>query len=569
MAQFRPQSREAWLAFLNACTLFALTLVVLAQPHVSWVGLAVVLIVAVVLLGMLLTFSRASATESRAISSLAEATAPHGTQSTALSAAAARAPASLAPADASVPLAPAADTSVNQSLSETVAALAATLTLARQCEQALREQSATFEHFATLRASVGQSSAFDPLTGVATHTTFMTRLTRDVEFSRKHGRSLAVALLDIVGFTAINVRYGYHIGDEVLAAVAERLRLAVDDRDLLGRLEGDRFAVVWANCDGNEALARLEHLLAAIMRAPLVHPALPAPLNVELQAGLALCPDDGVAAHALVDLAADALRQRHHSAELRRTNPLASTDSPYANASMPVAAPLPPTEHFGDPPFDADRLEQMGNDALLPRLTPNSEPEAPISYLQQLVERHSGINALTSALEARDPLSTAHGRYLAELAEETALFLGRPIEEARLVGLAVLLHDVGELGISPEILQKADPLTPEEWHFVREHPRLGERLLKSVGGVLAAVAPMVASHRERWDGSGYPEQLSGEGIPLGARIVAICDVYGALVSERPYRAAFSMEVAAAEIERGAGTQFDPQVVAAFLHALQA
>lgn len=519
--------REGWLTLLNTLTLLALTFVLLEQPVWSWAWSLVTIAAAVALLAVCgWPHRRPLAQPMRYPLTLPT-------------------PALLMTEAQSAPQT--VDAGVASVLSEQVAALAASVNLARQCEELLNGQRATLEHFAALHAATVRSSAYDPLTGLATHTAFMQRLVQDVAFVGQHDRPLALAVFDVIGFRAINLQHGYRTGDEVLAALAERLRLAVDETDLVGRLGGDRFAISWANVDHAAAQARLERVLHLVTRAPIEVPTLKVPVRVELRAGLALCPDDGLAAQALVDLASDALDVRPgrmpHAAAARAPSPLMTPD---------LGTGLVPDE-----------------DAALPTLSAAALPTNPASYLEDLVQRHSGIHALASALEARDPLSMAHARNLAELAEETAIILGRPIEEARLVGLAVLLHDVGELGISPEILQKADPLTPEEWSFVREHPLLGERLLKSVGGVLAAVAPMIAAQRERYDGTGYPEHLAGEVIPLGARIVAVCDVYGALTSDRPYRPAHSVEDALAEIQRCAGTQFDPQVVAAFVQAVQA
>ena len=127
---------------------------------------------------------------------------------------------------------------------------------------------------------------------------------------------------------------------------------------------------------------------------------------------------------------------------------------------------------------------------------------------------------------------------------------------------AAELHDVGKMAIPDEILQKPGPLTQDEWAFVRRHPLVGERIL-SVAPALLPVAKIVRSCHERWDGSGYPDGVAGEEIPLGARIVAVCDAFDAMINPRPYRAARSVEEALQELRACSGTQFDPTVVAAF------
>ncbi|MBA3823391.1 MAG: diguanylate cyclase [Ktedonobacterales bacterium] len=385
---------------------------------------------------------------------------------------------------------------------------------------------------------------YDSLTGAITHSALMTRLEADVALALTHARPLALVVFDLDQFRSINTLYSYAFGDEVLIAVAERLRSQLGEETLLARVGADRFAVVWSGTQFPQARALTEGILTAVAQEALAIASAPGEpserVRVSLRAGLALCPDDGRSAAALLDLAEHALREGGTTNLLRHAAPsLTLPEAPLYAAELPPFAPSHELPSAGTEPWG-------------------------MSYLDVMLAKNGSIQALASAMEARDIEGIDHARNLAELAQETALLLGRSVEESRLVGLAALLHDVGNLGIPAEILQKSDPLSTEEWAFVREHPHLGERLLTSVGGVLAAIAPIIAAQRERWDGSGYPLGSAGEVIPLGARIVAVCDVYGALVSERPYRPAFTHEEALGELERGAGTQFDPAVVAAFI-----
>jgi HD-GYP domain-containing protein (c-di-GMP phosphodiesterase class II) len=127
----------------------------------------------------------------------------------------------------------------------------------------------------------------------------------------------------------------------------------------------------------------------------------------------------------------------------------------------------------------------------------------------------------------------------------------------------VLLHDIGKIGIPDAILLKPGPLTPEEWAIMRRHPDIGKRLIERIPFLRGAV-PIVHSHHEKWDGSGYPNALKGEDIPLGARIFSVVDAFDAMTFDRPYSKAVPFEAAKAEIKRCAGSHFDPAVVAAFL-----
>lgn len=174
------------------------------------------------------------------------------------------------------------------------------------------------------------------------------------------------------------------------------------------------------------------------------------------------------------------------------------------------------------------------------------------------------LRSLLSALRSHDLYTYRHSLRTVQL----SLLLGRACgidthAELRVLGLGAVLHDLGKILIPGEVLHKDGRLTAEEWEVVRQHPRDGARMLR---GVAAAdgVCRVAAEHHERWDGHGYPAGLSGNRIDFNARVVAVADAFDAMTSERPYRPPVSYEAAAAELERCAGTQFDPEVVSMFL-----
>jgi HD-GYP domain-containing protein (c-di-GMP phosphodiesterase class II) len=136
-------------------------------------------------------------------------------------------------------------------------------------------------------------------------------------------------------------------------------------------------------------------------------------------------------------------------------------------------------------------------------------------------------------------------------------------EGRRHLEFAAVLHDVGKLGLPDTVLGKPGPLSSEEWASMRQHPEIGRQVLEGVA-FLAPVLDIVATHHERWDGQGYPGRLAGAAIPLAARIIAVADAYDAMTTDRPYRPALPEATARAELERGRGGQFDPQIVDAFL-----
>jgi len=173
------------------------------------------------------------------------------------------------------------------------------------------------------------------------------------------------------------------------------------------------------------------------------------------------------------------------------------------------------------------------------------------------------IDMLAHVAEFKDSATGTHIKRMQEYTRRTAKALGCTAGEIELYAKASRLHDVGKVGIPDEILRKPGKLTPEEFTIMQRHTRIGDAVLSRSPSL--AIARMVAySHHERWDGSGYPNGLAGENIPFAARLVAVADVFDALVSRRPYKGAWQADDAASEIERGCGTHFDPRIAEAFL-----
>ena len=159
-----------------------------------------------------------------------------------------------------------------------------------------------------------------------------------------------------------------------------------------------------------------------------------------------------------------------------------------------------------------------------------------------------------------------HLSEVAVLTEAVARQLGFPEEEIFEVRRAAALHDIGKIAIPQAILDKPGPLSSGEWEYIRHHPLIGERIMLAAPS-LARAARLVRSSHEYWDGSGYPDRLRGQEIPLASRIIAICDAFEAMTSDRPYHERRASGDALAELRRCAGTQFDPDVVEAFVTAL--
>jgi len=173
------------------------------------------------------------------------------------------------------------------------------------------------------------------------------------------------------------------------------------------------------------------------------------------------------------------------------------------------------------------------------------------------------IGALLNALDARDGIASGHSRRVANYACAIGNALGFPPKSQRNLELAALLHDVGKIMIGEQILGKPGKLTDQETYIIRQHPEMGERIVGEVE-FLKQTKPFIRHHHERFDGRGYPDGLSGESIPLEARIIFIAEAFDSLRSDSSYHRRLDLKEALSEIEQGAGTQFDPQILKIFI-----
>ncbi len=183
------------------------------------------------------------------------------------------------------------------------------------------------------------------------------------------------------------------------------------------------------------------------------------------------------------------------------------------------------------------------------------------------IDRVEVIDALLATLEARDGASCSHSRAVGAWCERLATQLQMPAEEKTFVGVCGILHDIGKVTTPSEVLLKPGPLTEDEWVVMRAHSAAGAKILEQIPS-LRQFAPIVRSHHEWINGNGYPDRLSGDGVPLAARVVAVADAFHAMVGKRPYREPFSAEKALSALALGRGTQWDATIVDAFITMVQ-
>lgn len=181
--------------------------------------------------------------------------------------------------------------------------------------------------------------------------------------------------------------------------------------------------------------------------------------------------------------------------------------------------------------------------------------------------RLQSVLALAKTVETRDHYTAGHSQRIVDLAERIARRLNLPEPEVQAIRWATMLHDVGKIGVPDDVLRRPGPLTPMEWNLIRRHPDMGADIVIQATNQ-SHIGVIIRSHHERYDGSGYPRGLTGEQIPIGARILAVVDAYGAMVDGRSYQPPRSRDEALTEIVRCGGSQFDPRIVQAFLSVMQ-
>jgi diguanylate cyclase (GGDEF)-like protein/putative nucleotidyltransferase with HDIG domain len=353
----------------------------------------------------------------------------------------------------------------------------------------------------------------DPLTGLGNHRHFHERLQRDLDVAQLTGKPLSVCLVDIDEFKQINDRFGHPVGDRVLEQVASRLRQGGE----AFRLGGDEFALLLPGRTEREALAVAEVVLERIAALAYAHGE-----RVTVSAGIATYPDHGVERSDLVRVADSALYLSKEQGKGRA--------SVYRSDVVGIG--------------ELRRIAQQRDRRV----------------------RFLAAAGLARAVDARDAYTGEHSAEVGELAAQIAARMGLEPDEVELIRLAGSLHDVGKLAIPEDVLRKPGPLNEAERLVLERHPQIGFRMLDSLG--VEPVATWVLHHHERWDGAGYPDHLAGEEIPLGARILFVADAYDAMTTERVYRGPLTHKEAVRELERCAGTQFDPDVVAAFKRELE-
>ena len=434
----------------------------------------------------------------------------------------------------------------------------------------------------------------DGLTGVKTHRFFMEALSAEWKRATRAGRPFSVVLIDLDRFKFVNDFYGHLEGDLVLQRVGHILEENCRRSDVVARYGGDEFVILMPETNIEQGRQLASKLRSWICSDPLlreknitgsfgiasfpVHGSTPQELIQVADASMYLSKHEGGNAVSTADHFDPSearkwkkdLREAYLGVTLKRmfaTGPEAFEEIrkrivQFAQSFPGAAADRDPADEEAAAQADG-RGRSAATTASADRAT-GAELEAFRGVAPTAVET---ITSLAAAIDAKDPYTQGHSQKVATYAALIAEALGWSEPEVEEVRLAGLLHDLGKVGIPVAILNKSGPLNPEEWDTMKNHVQYGVRLLEPFRG-LARVQKMILHHHEFFDGSGYPDGLSGQDIPLGARILAIADAYDTITSDRTYKKARSPEEALAEVERCDGAQFDPEMVRLFVQTMR-
>ncbi len=386
----------------------------------------------------------------------------------------------------------------------------------------------TFAHLAAsvlenarLHERVEAEARIDALTGLLNRRSFDRRLAAEHSRASRFNKPYALALLDIDHFKRINDSHGHPAGDAVLAQLGQIFARQFREVDVVARYGGEEFAVILPEISGSVAKGVAERVRRAVAATPFMLPD-GREIGVTVSIGVSCYPNCAASPEAAVSSADQALY---------------------------IA-------------------KQAGrNRVLLYRETLKARIEKDPDLIVALLREHpDNVLPVVTAVSAKAPFLHPHTDKVLEAAALLAQALGLSAEERDALRLAAQLHDIGMATIPDALLAKTTALTPEDWEIIKRHPVTGAAYLEQVPE-LRHLAPLVRHHHERYDGAGYPDGLKGEAMPKLARVLAVADAYGSMISDWPGHMAVPPAQARERLKAGAGTQFDPGMVDALLRVL--
>lgn len=380
----------------------------------------------------------------------------------------------------------------------------------------------------------------DPLTEIFNLRYLSSILNKEFSLAQRYGNSLSLVMMDIDFFKSINEAYGLEFGNLVLKQFVEMLKKTVRLGDTVIRYAGEEFVILCPKTDRENAMRLSERLLDAL--AVKSFGDAENKVKLKLSIGVTSYPEDNVLKSKSLISAADYILEKAKADGGNRA---------YSYIHL--------TEK---PRVGPDSIEK--DDANL-KLLKNKINQLSKATNQSVVD---AVFAFAKTIKLKDQYTGDHVENTVHYAAETARALGNlSPQDIQRIKQAAVLHDLGKIGISDEILLKNGKLTKKEYDEIKKHPLIARDILQPIHS-LQDIIPLILYHHERWDGAGYPSGLKKEQIPIGARIIALADVYHALISDRPYRKAFSKPDAIKIIEDGVGKNFDPRIARTFLQIVR-
>ena len=409
----------------------------------------------------------------------------------------------------------------------------------------------------------------DGLTGVKTHRFFMEGLSAEWKRSTRAGRAFSLVLMDLDRFKFVNDFYGHLEGDLVLQRVGHILEQNCRRSDVVARYGGDEFVILMPETNMEHARQLAMKLRGWVSADPLLREK-----NITASFGIASFPLHGSIPQELIQVADASMYLSKHQGG----NAVSTADHFDPNEARKwkrdvleayLGVTLKRLFATGPDAFEEiyQRLKQF-TESLAPSegvaAVTAPIPDGPQSLPQAVLDT---VTSLAFAIDAKDHYTQGHSQKVSAYAALIAEALGMNDAEVDEIRLAGILHDIGKVAIPETILNKAGPLNPDEWETMKSHVHFGARILEPLAP-LARVRGMIRHHHEFFDGSGYPDAISGDKIPLGARILAIADAYDTITSDRTYKKARPAAEALAELERCSNAQFDAKIVALFVQTMR-
>ena len=412
----------------------------------------------------------------------------------------------------------------------------------------------------------------DGLTGVKTHRFFMESLSSEWKRSTRAGRAFALVLMDLDRFKFVNDFYGHLEGDLVLQRVGHILETNCRPSDVVARYGGDEFVILMPETSMEQARQLATKLRGWVSSDPLLREK-----NISASFGIACYPLHGSSPQELIQVADASMYLSKHQGG----NAVSTADHFDPNEAKKwkrdvleayLGVTLKRLFSTGPDAFEEiyQRLKQFteslaATEASGGGVPASSSPDAGPQALPQAVL--DTVTSLAFAIDAKDHYTQGHSQKVSAYAALIAESMNMSDAEIEEIRLGAVLHDIGKVGIPENILNKSGPLNPDEWETMKSHVVFGARILEPLKP-LSRIREMVLHHHEYYDGSGYPNALAGENIPLGARIIAVADAYDTITSDRTYKKGRAAADALSELERCANAQFDARIVDVFVRTMR-